>query len=74
MAAGIDRYLKAAKKRAAVQQLKDGTQVIATSTVYGPTQMRCMHCHGMCKQTVNSAGQEVYRCDSCGAESAGRPL
>lgn len=76
MAAGIDRYLKASRTRAAVpaKQLKDGTVVLATSTVHGPTQMRCMNCHGMCAPSRSSSGQEIYRCTSCGRESKLRAL
>jgi len=71
MGAGIDRYLKASRKRAATR-LPDGTTVIATSTVHGPNQMRCMRCHGMCRATKNAQGADVFRCSTCGTESVGR--
>lgn len=71
MAAGIDRYLKASRRHTAAR-LSDGTTVIATSTVHGPTQMRCMRCHGMCKMVKNAQGKDIYRCTTCGAESVGK--
>ena len=76
MGAGIDRYLKAARTRTArpAKTLQDGTVVLATSTVHGPTQMRCMHCHGMCAPVHNAQGREIYRCSSCGVEATTRKL
>ena len=76
MAAGIDRYLKAARTRTArpAKQLQDGTVILATTTVHGPRQMRCLHCHGMCGPTRGARGQEIFRCSSCGTESTMRPM
>jgi hypothetical protein len=65
MAAGIDRYLKATRNKPA-KKLPDGTQIIASSTVHGPKQSRCMRCKGMCRPARMPGGQEVLRCDSCG--------
>jgi len=76
MAVGIDRYLKASRTRASkpARNLQDGSVVLATTTVHGPRQMRCMHCHGMAGPARNGAGQEVLRCSGCGTESVLRPL
>jgi NAD-dependent SIR2 family protein deacetylase len=76
MGTGLDRYLKASRTHASkpAKQLKDGTTVIATTTVHGPKQMRCMHCHGMCGPARDAQGQEVYRCSSCGTTSKMRPI
>lgn len=73
MAAGLDRYLKASRARAA-KKLADGTVVIATTTVHGPTQRRCLHCHGMCAPARSAQGAEIYRCSTCGTESTTRPF
>jgi hypothetical protein len=62
---GFDRYLKASNKRPA-KKLADGTAVIATNTTHGPTQSRCLRCHGMCGPATALNGQSVMRCSSCG--------
>lgn len=65
MAAGFDRYLKASGKRPA-KKLPDGTSILATNTVHGPTQSRCMRCYGMCAPHRAPGGNPVMRCTSCG--------
>jgi hypothetical protein len=76
MAVGIDRYRKASRTRASnpAKRLQDGTVVLATTTVHGPKQLRCLHCHGMAGPARTPAGQEVYRCSSCGSESVMKPM
>lgn len=64
---GFDRYLKASRNRPA-KRLADGTTIIATSTVHGPRQSRCMRCKGMCRPSRMPDGREAMRCDSCGTE------
>lgn len=65
MAAGFDRYLKASRTRAAVN-VGGGVVVIATNTTRGPTQSRCMRCHGMCGPAKAPNGTQVMRCSGCG--------
>ena len=76
MGVGLDRYLKAARRKIAqpAKKLEDGTVIVGTTTVHGPRQMRCPHCHGMCAPARTPAGTEVFRCSGCGTESTMRPM
>ena len=65
MAAGFDKYLKASNKRPA-KSIGGGVSMIATNTVHGPGQSRCMRCHGMCGPTAAPDGTQIMRCSSCG--------
>ena len=65
MGAGFDKYLKAIRKRPA-KEIGGGISIIATNTVGGPTQSRCMRCHGMCTPATAAGGGSIMRCDSCG--------
>jgi len=69
----IEKYLKNTGRPA---KRIPGTNkaILATTTVHGPNQSRCMRCQGMCRSTNSAAGKPVMKCTSCGFTFTMKPM